>query len=282
MGEDVAVVDDLSSGDADGLPPGVELVTMDIADPETVDRVRGLRPDLVVHAAAQVSVVRSVEDPERDRAVNVLGTGHVLSGSRDTARRFVFISSGGAIYGEAELAGEDDLPRPLSPYGESKLAAERLVAASGMPYAIARLSNVYGPGQRAGLEGGVVAVFIERIREGSDLVIYGDGEQRRDLVHVRDVTRAVADMARSERSGTWNVGTGTATSVNELADLLTADAPGIGRTHRPARRGEIRQSSLRVDLAATELGWTPAIGLREGLRDLLTGARPPSPTTQGP
>jgi UDP-glucose 4-epimerase len=161
-GADVTVLDDLSGGTPERLPPGVELAEADIADASTEETVRRLRPEVVVHAAAQVSVVRSVAHPARDHAVNVDGTRHVLAGAAPSARRVVFLSSGGAVYGEANLAAEDDPVAPESPYGKNKLAAERLVTSWGIPYAIARLANVYGPGQRSDLEGGVVAVFIDR------------------------------------------------------------------------------------------------------------------------
>jgi UDP-glucose 4-epimerase len=269
-GADVTVLDDLSGGTPERLPPGVELAEADIADASTEETVRRLRPEVVVHAAAQVSVVRSVAHPARDHAVNVDGTRHVLAGAAPSARRVVFLSSGGAVYGEANLAAEDDPVAPESPYGKNKLAAERLVTSWGIPYAIARLANVYGPGQRSDLEGGVVAVFIERIRSRSPLIIHGDGEQRRDFIHVADVVRAIAAMTGTDGSGVWNLGTGVATSINELADVLekVAGSP-LHREHRQARAGEVTHSSLLIRKARDELSWEPAIDLERGVQPLL-------------
>ncbi len=163
-GHEVTVIDDLSSGSLDQIPASVTFIQCDVADRLVSDHIRVAQPDLVIHAAAQVSVNASVEDSERDRRVNLAGTENVLRGAREAgARRFVFISSGGAVYGEAEGSTEADVPNPANPYGIHKLAAEGYVRSSGLQYAIARFANVYGPRQRSDLEGGVVSIFIERL-----------------------------------------------------------------------------------------------------------------------
>jgi UDP-glucose 4-epimerase len=271
-GDTVVVLDDLSASSASALPKDCELVRQDVSLPATAAAVERLAPDVVVHAAAQVSVVRSQADPDRDRAVNLVGTQHVVAGARAAGvRRFVFLSSGGAVYGEADGARETDLPRPASYYAIHKLAAEHYVAVSGVPFAIARLANVYGPGQRSDLEGGVVAIFAEALAAARPVTIYGDGEQRRDFVHVADVVSAIVAMLDAEVvGGTWNVGSGASISVNELLRSLESAA---GRTaehlHAPERSGELRISRLNIERIRADLGWEPRLSLADGLRTVI-------------
>jgi UDP-glucose 4-epimerase len=277
-GTRTTVLDDLSGGSRGNLPDGIELIEADVADAATADLVARTRADLVIHAAAQVSVSRSVAEPDRDEAVNVTGTRHVLDGAREGgARRFVFISSGGAVYGEADGADEWTPPRPESPYGASKLAAEELVRASGLSWATIRFSNVYGPRQRADLEGGVVAIFTDALRAGRPVTIHGDGEQVRDLLYVADAVSGTlaAAMAAAPapdaafRDGTWNVATGVATSINGLLRELEAIlGPAAAVVRAPRRAGDVRISRLSVGRIARELGWRPAWSLADGLRDL--------------
>lgn len=274
-GDSVVVLDNLSSGTVENVPSGCELVRADIGERASTELVSDLRPDVVVHAAAQVSVVRSQADPALDRQVNLVGTAHVIEGARRAgSRRLVFLSSGGAVYGETSGASEMDLPVPASYYAIHKLAAEHYLAVSGVPYAIARLANVYGPGQRADLEGGVVAIFSAALAEGSPVTIYGSGEQRRDFVHVWDVAAAVLAMLDSPLvGGTWNVGSGESTSVNELLSAMESLAGRtVERRRSPARAGELNDSRLIATRAQTDLGWTPRITLREGLRTVLQPA----------
>lgn len=277
-GAAVTVIDDLSSGREDALPPSVELVAADIADSRVADVVRSVAPSVLVHAAAQVSVTRSIADPQRDLDVNVGGTRNILAGAASTGARIVFVSSGGAIYGEADGATEDVLPKPQSPYGRNKLRAEELVADSGLAYANARLANVYGPGQRAGLEGGVVAIFIDAVLAGSHVAVFGDGGQSRDFVFVGDVVRAIRMLASNPRSGTWNVGTGSATTVHELIAAVEAAAGRhLSHEHLPARPGEVYRSRLSVERIAEEIGWQPTTTLDDGLAETLAGAIPALP-----
>lgn len=266
-GWSVSVVDDLSSGSPAHLASDIELVRVDIADASAVARIEALRPQLIVHTAAQVSVIRSQADPERDREVNLDGTRHVLEGARVAGcRRIVFLSSGGAVYGEADGARETDVPSPRSYYGIHKLAAEGYVANSGMSFANLRLSNVYGPGQRADLEGGVAAIFADALRTGRPVTIYGDGHQTRDLTFVEDVARAVVAAARVETSGTWNVATGRASSVIELlAELERQLRPAVAVKREPERPGEVRTSSLSPALAMADLGWQATFDVAAGL-----------------
>ena len=268
----VLVIDDLSTGRADQLPDGARLERLDIAVDPIEPVVVGWHPDVVYHLAAQASVPASIRDPERDLAVNVSGTHRVAAAARAAgARRLVFVSSGGAIYGETTRAAtERTTPAPTSYYGIHKLAAEGHVALAGLPFAIARPSNIYGPRQRAGLEGAVVATFVGQALAGEPLTIDGDGLQRRDLIHVRDVVAALVRLGEpGGPSGTWNVASGRAVSVESLAAIVERNAGVIlGRVHRPVRPGDVRnaaESAARL----RRLGWAPSVSLADGIRDLL-------------
>ena len=220
-GWSVTVLDDLSTGEFDAVPTGAELVVRDVSDPSVVGDIGEIDPDIVVHAAAQTSVSRSMRDPWLDWRTNVQGTWNVIQGSRVAdSQRFVFLSSGGAIYGDSDGATEDALPAPQSYYAIHKYVSERYVEFSGLSCSIARLANVYGPGQRGDHEGGVVAVFSEALQNGGDVTIYGSGKQSRDFIHVDDVVTALVCMIDSDKNGLWNVGTGSATSIIDLLHRL--------------------------------------------------------------
>ncbi|MFT4036980.1 MAG: NAD-dependent epimerase/dehydratase family protein [Thermomicrobiales bacterium] len=270
-GESVVVLDDLSGGEPSRLPPDVPLIEADIADPATADAIAAVRPRAIIHAAAQISVPHSMVDPARDREVNLIGTQHVIAGARAAGNaRVVFLSSGGGIYGETPVpATEDTLPRPKSYYSVHKYAAEQYLELSGLPYAIARLANVYGPRQRAGTEGAVAAIFAERLQGGLPITIHGDGEQRRDFVHVADVAAALTTLLRTPQSGVWNVGSGRAVTINALlAAAERAFGPAVSIHHAPARPGDVITSTLDVAKIARDLGWRAQIELEEGIRTL--------------
>lgn len=268
-GHETWVLDDFSSGTAERVPEGVHLIHGDVADATITDTLLEVRPDIVIHAAAQISVLRSMLDPDRDRAVNLVGTRNVLRGA-EGAQRFVFISSGGAIYGEVDGAVESDPPHPASYYGVHKWTAEQYVQLSGLPFVVARLANVYGPGQRTELEGGVVAIFCERASAGLTLDIFGNGQQVRDFIHVLDVVRAIVALAADDRTGTWNVSTGEATTVNELADIVErVSGQALLRNYVAARPGDLVHSVIRADRMANDFGWDAAIDLEDGVRRLL-------------
>lgn len=266
-GASITIVDDLSSGSAAAIPGGSRMVTHDIADASVVEVIAAARPDLIVHAAAQVSVTRSVADPERDEAVNVGGARNVVAGALAAdVRRLVFVSSGGAIYGDADGATEDWPPDPQSPYGRNKLRAEEIVASAGIPYAIARLANVYGPGQRSDLEGGVVAIFMDAAISGRGVAIYGDGSQARDFVYLDDVVDALTTLSATHHSGIWNVASGAATSIHELLEQVERTVRGtVPHVHEPARSGEVYRSRLSIERITSETEWTPATSLADGL-----------------
>jgi UDP-glucose 4-epimerase len=276
-GAAVLVVDDLSTGAPERVPAGVRLERLDIAGDEIERAFDDWRPDVVFHLAAQASVPVSIQAPLRDLAVNVIGTNRVAAAARTAgARRFVFVSSGGAIYGEtSDPATETTLPAPTSYYGIHKLAAEGHVALAGMPYAIARPSNVYGPGQGAGLEGAVVAAFLEQADSTGVLRIHGDGRQTRDFVHVEDVVGALLRLAEPDMaSGTWNVASGTSGTILDLAETVEA-ALGrpLGREFTAERAGDVRHSAASA-ARLEAIGWRPSISLSSGIGRLVRSMRP--------
>ena len=270
-GEDPVVLDNFASGDRENLREDVRLIEADIADPGVVNLISDLRPEVIVHAAAQVSVAVSMQDPHLDLTVNVQGTANVLEGAKVAGtRRFVFISSGGGVYGESDGADENTLPRPKSYYSTHKYVGERYVELSGLSYANARLANVYGSRQRSDLEGGVVAIFTQRLQNKQPILINGTGEQQRDLIYVADVVDSLLTMAKSDRDGTWNVGTGRSTSILELLRALEDQLePAVEVRHGPPRPGDVKNSRLEIRSIKDDLGWEPRYGLAEGISEML-------------
>ena len=280
-GDRVFIVDDLSSGRMENVPQAAEFVEMDVADPALGDLIRQEKFDLINHHAAQIDVRVSVADPAKDARINVMGLINLVEAAREAGtRRVVFVSSGGVVYGEPEqVPTPEDAPKlPLSPYGVSKLTGEYYLhyykVIQGLEYVALRYSNVYGPRQDPHGEAGVVAIFSTRLLNGEPLAIYGDGEQTRDYVFVRDVVSAnmkVSDIALPEGDGldawAFNVGTEVATSVNRLADVLESVAEvQTGREYRDPRPGELRHSTLTAAKLRGR-GWAPAFDLREGLKE---------------
>jgi UDP-glucose 4-epimerase len=268
-GDEVVVVDDLSSGERENLNPAATFVQADICDGLDAGGA-----EVVFHLAAQADVQTSIRRPEHDAAVNVVGTVRVLEAARAAGARVVFSSTGGAIYGECDGPAPEDSPlEPVSPYGIAKLCAEEYMRGwnriHGGGHVVLRFANVYGPRQDASLEGGVVAIFLERMASGEETLIFGDGLQTRDFVYVGDVVDAVLAAAGRE-GGTFNIGTGEETTVLELHRLCAAvtGTPAEPR-FEPARLGDARRSVLDVTHARDELGWRPATPLVEGLRRTL-------------
>jgi UDP-glucose 4-epimerase len=268
-GDEVVVVDDLSSGKRENVAAGARLVEVSILEPALAEVIAEERPEICFHLAAQADVPTSVRRPDFDAEVNVVGTIRVLQATgADTS--VVLTSTGGAIYGELDRAArEDDVRRPLSPYGIAKLAAEEYVAGwnrlHGTRHGTLRFGNVYGPRQEASLEGGVVAIFLNAMAAGEETTIFGDGGQTRDFVHVDDVVRAL--LLAPGRGGVFNIGSGVETTVQELHARCRA-VTGDDRPPRqaPPREGDLRRSALDVSLAERELGWRPEISLDDGLR----------------
>ncbi len=280
-GDQVWILDDLSSGKRENLPADATFVEADIGSDTARQLMRDTRFDLVIHHAAQIDVRVSVEDPQKDARINVDGLLNLLEGARESGtRRVVYVSSGGVVYGEPEIRPTPETaPKlPLSPYGVSKLAGEHYLhfysQIHGMEYVALRYANVYGPRQDPHGEAGVVAIFSKLLNRGESLTIYGDGEQTRDYVYVKDVVQAnlrAAEMPIPEGTGldpvAFNVGTGIGTSVNRLADVLEA-AAGVrpGRHYHSERPGELRHSTLDISKFNAE-GWTPGYTLEEGLKE---------------
>ena len=285
-GHEPHVVDDLSSGSRENLPEGVPVFEADIRDrPALAAAFERSRPEAVCHHAAQVSVGRSVSDPAVDAEINIVGTLNVIGEAvRVGAHRFVFASSGGALYGEtSEAADESTPPTPISPYGIGKWMGERYLewAAGelGLAAVSLRYSNVYGPRQSVEGEAGVVAAFCRDLEAGTPLRIFGDGLQTRDFVYAGDVARAnlaALEKAQKGQCPAINVCSGEATDINALAGELSELVAGrLGRNivemepprHEPARAGDIRHSLLDPTAAAELLGWRPKVTLREGLEE---------------
>jgi UDP-glucose 4-epimerase len=270
-GREVTVVDDLSSGSAEKVAPPAELRELDIVDAQALDTVvEEVSPGAIFHLAAQASVVASVADPGRDCAVNVQGTLNVLQAAGRHDCPVVFTSTGGALYGdEAPMpTSEDRIPAPLSPYGASKWAAEAYVRtwalSSGIPHAVCRLGNVYGPRQSPHGEAGVVAIFTGHIHEGRAPKLYGHGRPTRDYIYVADVVGAL--LAAAGRAGVYNVATGVETDVITIWRRLSEIA-GVEIEPELAdlRAGELQHSRLDIGRAEAELGWNPQVPIAEGL-----------------
>jgi len=271
-GDAVTVVDDLSGGNMANVNPEARLERLDIRSIEVGDLVRAQRPDAIVHHAAQVSVSRSVRDPQLDADVNIAGALSLIAAAAEVGSRFVYASSGGAMYGEAEVipTPETHPATPSSPYGISKFAGELYLRSfsilNGLSYVSLRYSNVYGPRQDAHGEAGVVALFTTAMLEGRQPTIHGDGIDTRDYVFVEDVVRANLLALESGTSGGFNVGTGRETSVNDLFRLLCALADSEAQEHHgPPRAGDLHRSCLDISLIGQALGWRPHFSLEDGL-----------------
>ena len=270
-GDEVVVVDDLSSGRREQVHADATLRVGDIREP-LLDVFAEAQPEVVFHLAAQIDVRVSVADPVADARSNVLGTLNVLEAAREHDAQVILASTGGAIYGECDTPASEDAARlPLSPYGTSKLAAEEYLATWNRLYetrhVALRLGNVYGPRQDPHGEAGVVAIFLSRIRDGEQATIYGDGSQTRDYVFVGDVARAFVGAVGAECS-VFSVGTGEETSVTALWDACLAASGGeAAAANGPARLGELQRSFLDPRRAETVLGWRAEVPLAAGLRE---------------
>ena len=262
-GDEVVVVDNFATGKREQLNPAARLLEHDIREPYEIDA------DVVFHLAAQADVQTSMKRPEYDAAVNVVGTVNVLQAS--PRAQVIFASSGGAGYGECAVPANEDAPfLPLSPYGIAKKCGEayllgwnRIHGSSHVPL---RFANVYGPRQDAGLEGGVVAIFLERLARGDGTTIYGDGSQSRDFVYVDDIVAALlATVGKS--GGPYNVGTGEDMTVAQL-HAACENVAGVDAAPRleDARLGDVQRSVLDPALIERELGWRAQVSLEDGLR----------------
>jgi UDP-glucose 4-epimerase len=282
---DVTVADNLSSGRRENVPAAATFVDIDVTSPDAIRLVRDGQFDVISHLAAQIDVRKSVADPVHDAAINVLGTLNIVEAVRASGgagrTRVIFSSTGGALYGDFVLppTGETASKDPQSPYGIAKLSAEYYLAYYARLYALdtvaLRYANVYGPRQDPHGEAGVVAIFCSRILEGRPLTVFGDGQQTRDYVFVKDVARA--NLAAATRTlppagpldaRGFNIGTGVETSVLALArGLQRAANASVPVEHAPARTGEQLRSALKTEKAAEVLGWRPTVSIDGGLAE---------------
>ena len=283
---EVTVLDDLSTGKHENLHPamaaGAELIEADVRDPSAVgDVVDRAEPEVIFHLAAQIDVRKSATDPAADARINVEGTINVLAAARAAGvRRFVNTSTGGAVYGEGRIvpAPEDHPVAPEAPYGQSKFAAEGYCELFGRLHGLSTISlrygNVYGPRQDPLGEAGVIAIFCGRLIAGERPVVFGDGLQTRDYIHVDDVVTANLAAVDSDASGPVNIGTGMETTVLQLVEALAPLAEAsFEPDHRPERPGEVRRIALDCKRARDVLGWEAQVALEDGLIQTLESVR---------
>src|SRR5205823_4973873 len=262
-GDDVVVVDNFATGKREYVNAKATLLEHDIREPYEADA------EVVFHLAAQADVQTSMQRPEYDAAVNVVGTVNVLQASRGA--QVIFASSGGAGYGECPVPAAEDAPfLPLSPYGIAKKCGEEYLLGwnriHGTTHVPLRFANVYGPRQDAGLEGGVVAIFLERMARGEATTIYGDGGQSRDFAYVDDVVAAMLATV-GQRGGPYNVGTGEDTTIAQLHEAAAKVAGAAAEPHfEEARLGDVTRSVLDVAMIRRELGWRAEVSLDDGLQ----------------
>ena len=281
-GHEVYVVDDLSSGRVENLSSEAKLKQIDIRSPELGAFLASVQPDLVAHLAAQISVRKSMDDPAFDADVNVRGLLNLLQGllSLKKLPHVVFISTGGAIYGEQDVfpAPENHPVRPASVYGTSKRVSEIYLdlwsRVYGLKFVALRLANVYGPRQNPHGEAGVVSIFTQRLLKGEIPTINGTGEQTRDFVFVKDVADAVRRVSEQKVEGIYNIGTGIETNINNLYNLIAAAAGvSVSPVHAEAKSGEQMRSCINANLASREFGWKAFTELEVGINETVNWFR---------
>jgi len=271
---EVFVIDNLSSGKKENLPPGVPFYQRDITDPGIADIVKETRPRALIHQAAQVAVPVSLRDPVFDASVNIIGTLNLLEACRKYGVEKVVFASSAAVYGNPEyLPVDEEHPlRPLSGYGISKLTVEKYLEAYrelyGLRWTALRYANIYGPRQDAQGEGGVVAIFIDKLLNNRQAVIFGDGRQTRDFVYVKDVAAANLLALEQGDGQILNISTGRASTVHELYHLIRQElGSSLEPAYGPPRAGDIVHSYLDNRRAVAQLHWQPRYSLAEGLKE---------------
>ncbi len=270
----VAVIDNLISGFRENVNPKAKFFEMSIGDEKLNSVFEEFKPEVVIHHAAQMDVRKSVADPKYDATMNILYPLVLLEACKSYGvKKFIFSSTGGAIYGEQDYfpADEDHPTRPLSPYGITKLALEKYLfyykEVFGLDHVILRYGNIYGPRQNPHGEAGVIAIFCKKMLAGEQPVINGPGKQTRDYTFVGDVVKANLAALKYPKSGIFNVGTGIETDVNQLFHVINMELGNITKEiHVDAKAGEQQRSVLNNALIKKELGWTPSVGIEEGLK----------------
>ena len=273
---DVCVIDNLSHGKKENLNPKAKFYNVDIRDKEVFDVFQKEKPDIVIHNAAQISVSNSLQKPLEDATINIIGTINILEASRIFGIKKIIYPASAAIFGEPEYLPIDE-NHPLnmiSPYGVSKHTVEHYLGVYkklyNIDYMVLRYSNVYGPRQDSSGEGGVVSIFCEMLINSKSPYIYGDGEQIRDFVYVKDVAKANLMAIESNECGIYNVCTNTKITVNNLfgyiKDLIGKDIRPI---HGKEREGDIRNSYMTYDKIRNEIGWSPKYSIQNGLEETL-------------
>lgn len=275
-GYEVVIVDDLSTGRASNLNPAAKFYQMDIRDPKLREVFEGERPDFISHHAAQMDVRRSVAQPLFDADVNILGSINLIECAKEfNIKHFVYISTGGAVYGEPETLPCDEMHpiNPICQYGASKHTVEHYLymynVNYGLQYTVLRYPNVFGPRQDPHGEAGVVAIFTGKMLDNEPVTIYGDGEQTRDFVFVRDCARAnLLAVSVDHAPGIYNIGWGRPTSINEIfTNLAKITSYTHPVSYGPAKVGETRHIYLDASKANRDLGWSATLSLEEGLRE---------------
>jgi len=281
-GHEVLIVDNFSTGRRENVPSGARVEEIDLVSPDLVGVVKDFSPEIVDHHAAHADVRQSVEDPAYDAQVNVVGMLSLINAAVVAgARKFIFASSGGAIYGDPDVVPCDEThpERPVSPYGASKKAGEvyldTMSRVHGIDYTILRYPNVYGPRQHPYTEEGqVVAIFSRLMLAGRVPTIFGDGEQERDFVFVGDIVAANLRALEVGSGGTFNIGTGQGLTVNDLYRRLKELTGYQGEVkYAPSRAGEVYRIALDASRARAGLGWEPKTSLDEGLRETVDWIR---------
>jgi len=273
-GHKVVVIDNLATGKKENLNSKAKFYKIDICSPKINQIFKKEKPQIVFHYAAQIDVRKSAEDPIGDAKINILGSLNILENCQKyKVKKLIFASTGGAIYGEANIipTPEDYPEYPLSPYGIEKLTIDKYLnyyyQVFSLPYVSLRLANIYGPRQNSKGEAGVVAIFLDKMLNGEQPVINGNGKQTRDFVYVDDVVEANILAMKKNKVGIFNISTAKETNINtifrKIKELITSKCKEI---HGPAKEGEQKRSCLDFSKAKQELGWKPKYSLEEGLK----------------
>jgi UDP-glucose 4-epimerase len=275
LGHNVIIADNMSTGVKNYINPAAKFYKIDICDEGISDLFKENSIDVINHHAAQIDLRKSVDDPKFDIKVNISGSVNLLQNAvANNIKKFIFASTGGAIYGEHDYfpADENHPTRPFAPYGINKLSVEKYLYyynhVYGLNYTVLRYANVYGPRQNPHGECGVIAIFTDKILKGSEPLINGDGKQTRDYVFVKDVVKANVLALDDKKSTIYNIGTSHETDVNYIFEKINTFAEtGFTEKHGPAKLGEQRRSVLSYEKIKKDLGWNPDVDIETGLKE---------------